>query len=126
MTRFPIFAMTLTLTAFAAAPIGGSSRLTMQVSPTLAYAPARLWIYTKIEKNQENRAIEIIAESEDFYRSSEIELDGDRAPHKTTFEFRGLPAGVYDVKAVLKGVGGRALEVAEAQVRLYEAARTDR
>jgi hypothetical protein len=126
MTRFTVFAMTLTLTAFAAAPTGGSSRLTMQVSPTLAYAPARLWVYTRVESNKENRAIEIIAESEDFYRSSEIELDGDRAPLRTTFEFRGLPAGDYDVKAVLKGAGGRALEVAATQVRLFEATRTDR
>ena len=126
MMRFAVFGLALTLTALAPSSLGGASRLAMKVSPTLAYAPARLWVHTRVERNTENRAIEIIAESEEFYRSSEIQLDGERAPRETTFEIRGLPAGLYDVMAVLKGVGGRKLEMVHTQVTLFEAAQADR
>ena len=54
----------------------------------------------------ENRAVTIVAESDDFYRSSEIPLDGDKAPRTTTFEFRSLPPGIYEVRARLTGAGG--------------------
>jgi len=124
--RFTVFGLAFALTAVAPAPIGGASRLTMRVSPTFASAPAKLWVYTRVEASEENRAIEIVAESEEFYRSSEIELDSERAPRTTVFEFRGLPAGLYDVRAVLKGAGGRELGVAQTQVRLFDAGRTDR
>ncbi|GAC1463493.1 MAG: hypothetical protein PVSMB1_13870 [Gemmatimonadaceae bacterium] len=45
----------------------------------------------------------IVAESIDFYRSSEVELAGDRAPRTTIFEFRSLPPGTYQVTATLIG-----------------------
>jgi hypothetical protein len=121
-----VIGLAFTLAALAPAPIGSSSRLAMRVSPTMASAPARLWVYTRVERDARHRAIEIVAESEEFFRSSEIELDGDRAPRTAVFEFRGLPAGLYDVRAVLKGEGGREIEVAAASVTLFESMRNDR
>jgi hypothetical protein len=88
----------------------------MRVSPSVAFAPANLVVKTMVESNQENRSIEIIAESEEFYRSSEVELDGDRAPRTTIFQFRSLPSGSYRVRAVLRGAGGH--EIAYSQVSL--------
>ena len=64
-----------------------------------------------IEADQDNRAVEIIAESADFYRSSEIQLEGDKAPRTTNFEFRSLPPGTYEVRALLIGTGGRAARI---------------
>jgi hypothetical protein len=92
-----------------AAPLGAGERLKIRVSPSVSFAPANLVVRTMIEANQDNRAIEIVAESDDFYRSSQIELDGDRAPRTTTFEFRSLPGGTYDVTATLIGVSGQTL-----------------
>jgi hypothetical protein len=92
-------------------PLGASERLTIRVSPSVAFAPANLVVRTMVEADRENRAIEIVTESESFYRSSEIQLDGDRAPRTTIFEFKSLPGGVYDVTATLIGVGGKLTSV---------------
>jgi hypothetical protein len=88
-------------------------RLEMAVSPSFAFAPANLVVRTTVEADQNNRAIEIVADSGEFYRSSEIQLDGDRAPRTSVFEFRDLPRGTYRVHATLKGPGGTYI----AQVR---------
>src|SRR5207237_5852904 len=95
-----------------------ADRLAVRVSPAVAFAPANLIVRATVESNQENRSIEIVAESEDFYRSSEIPLDGDRAPRTTMFEFRSLPTGSYQVRAILKGVSGKELASIKAQVNI--------
>jgi hypothetical protein len=91
-------------------------KLSLQVSPAVAFAPANLTIRTMIEADAENRVVTVDLESSEFYRSSEIELDGERAPRTTTLMFRGLPTGVYEVKATLLGPGGQHRAVARQQV----------
>ena len=100
------------------APLGATERLTIRVSPAVAFAPANLVVRTMVEADRENRAIAIVAESESFYRSSEIELDGERAPRTTVLEFRSLPGGMYDVTATLLGSGGRPLTSVHRQVNV--------
>jgi hypothetical protein len=102
----------------AAAPLRASDRLALRVSPTVSFAPANLVVRTTIPANEENRSIEVVAESEDFYRSSEMPLEGDRAPRTTSFEFRSLPTGSYQVRAILKGVSGRELASIVTQVNV--------
>ena len=80
-------------------------RLKLKVSPSVAFAPANLIVRASIEPDAENRAVEVEAESSAFYRSSEIDLDGDRAPRTNTFELRDLPPGTYEVRATLMGPG---------------------
>jgi hypothetical protein len=90
---------------------GARDKLTLRVSPAVSFAPANLVVRATIEADASNRAVEISAESEDFYRSSEIQLDGTSAPRTSRFEFRSLPPGTYEVKAILYGVGGMLAEV---------------
>ena len=85
---------------------GAKEILMLRVSPAVAFAPANLVVRVTIEADSHNRAMLIVAESEHFYRSSEIELNGDSAPRTTRFEFRSLPSGVYEVSAVLNGAAG--------------------
>ena len=87
-------------------PMSAGERIAVKVSPAVAFAPANLVVRTMIEADQDNRAVEIIAESADFYRSSQIQLEGDKAPRTTSFEFRSLPPGTYDVRALLIGADG--------------------
>ena len=87
-------------------PVGAGERMTMKVSPAVAFAPANLVVRTTVEADADNRSIEIVAESPDFYRSSEIQLEGDKAARTTTFEFRSLPSGTYEVRAKLIGPDG--------------------
>jgi hypothetical protein len=88
-----------------ALPLGAGARLSMRVSPSLSFAPANLYVRAMIEADRANRGVEIVAESSDFYRASEIELAGDQAPRTAMFEFRSLPPGTYLVRATLLGHG---------------------
>jgi hypothetical protein len=103
--KLGLFGILMLLTTL---PLGaGQQRMTMKVSPSMAFAPANLIVRAIVEADAQNRAIAIVAESADFYRSSEIQLEGDRAPRTNTFEFRSLPPGNYEVRAALFGADGR-------------------
>jgi hypothetical protein len=106
----------LALLAISAGSVGATERLAIQVSPSVAFAPANLVVRAIVEHDKSNRAIEIIADSPSFYRSSEIQLDGESAPRTTRFEFRSLPSGDYDVRAVLKGSRGQELATSAAHI----------
>src|SRR5262249_11208265 len=97
---------------------GAGERMTLRVSPAVSFAPANLIVRAQIEADADNRAVEIVAESVDFYRSSEIQLDGDKAPRTNTFEFRSLPPGTYEVKATLLGAGGSARALVRQQINV--------
>jgi hypothetical protein len=99
-----------------ALPLGAGERVTMKVAPSVSFAPANLVVRTMVEADANNRAIEVVAESQDFYRSSQIELDGDRAPLTATIEFRNLPSGRYDVKATVIGTSGQPLGFVRREV----------
>jgi hypothetical protein len=103
-----------------AMPVGAGDRLTLKVSPAVSFAPANLVVRTMIEADKENRGMEIVAESADFYRSSEIELDGENAPRTNIFEFRSLPSGTYQVKAVLFDGNGQQRAQVRSQVSVVE------
>jgi hypothetical protein len=101
------------LVAASALPVGAreADRVTIRVSPAVCFAPANLVVRATIAADPDNRAVEIVAESPEFYRSSEIQLDGDRAPRTSQFEFRSLPPGTYEVKAILRGISGERASV---------------
>ena len=65
-----------------------------------------------------NRAVEIIAESHNFYSSSVIQLDGEKAPTTTTVEFRSVPVGLYSVRVIVKGAGGKEVGAARTEVNI--------
>jgi len=100
--------------------VGANEPISMQVSPAWSFAPANLVIRTRLEPDVNNRAMEVIAESSDFYRSSAIQLEGDRAPRTATFEFRSLPAGEYEVTAVVIGTDGQRRALARSRVNVME------
>jgi hypothetical protein len=95
------------LLLLAATPVGAGGRLAISVRPPVAFAPANLIVRAMVEASKDNRAIEIVAESDDFYRSSEVTLDGDAAPRITSIELRSLPPGTYEVNVTLMGANGR-------------------
>ena len=97
--------------------------VSIRVTPAVSFAPANLVIQTRIDPDDGNRAMEVIADSEAFYRSSTIPLEGNRAPKTTRFEFRSLPPGEYDVTAALIGADGRRRALARAHVNVIESGR---
>lgn len=98
--------------------VDGREPLRMRVSPAVAMAPGFLTVRVSVEAAAENRSLQVVAESPDFYRSSEIQLDGAQAAPLAVFEFRNLPSGLYQVTGVLVGVSGpRATAVGLAKVQ---------
>ena len=108
------------LTCSVAMPVGAgeSDRMTLRVSPAVAFAPANLVVRATIPSSEYNRTVEIIAESEDFYRSSQNQLSGDQAPRTSLFEFRSLPPGSYEVRAIVRGSHGEARGTARQQINV--------
>jgi hypothetical protein len=102
--------------------ITANERLSIRVSPKVSFAPANMVVRTSIGPDAFNRAVEVVADSDSdqFYRSSLVQLDGDRAPRTGIFEFRSLPPGEYEVKAVLIGADGRARAIARTSVNVVE------
>ena len=93
------------------------------MSPAFSFAPANLVIRASVEPDAQNRSIEVIADSEQFYRSSLIQLEGDRAPKTMMFEFRSLPPGDYQLTATVNGPAGQLRSVTHATVTVFEGGR---
>ena len=77
--------------------------IAVRVTPHISLEPATLNIDLIVERNSNNRALQLSVESENYYRSSLVQLDGDDAPRVTTMRYGSVPAGSYEVKATLLG-----------------------
>ena len=88
-------------------PLGAAAPLAIKVSPTVSFAPAQFFVQAHVQIDRENRALEIVADSPDYYRSSTIQLNGQEAPLTTLVELRNVPRGEYEVTARLYGLSGR-------------------
>lgn len=94
----------------------GGEQLRIAASPAVSFAPSTVDIRARVVPNAENRALEVIAESEDFYRSSLMSLEGEQAPGTIMFAFRGLPGGEYVISGILTDGSGRQLAIARQQL----------
>jgi hypothetical protein len=110
----------LTLTGAPTNFVAANEPLSIRVSPAVAFAPANLIVRTRIDPDLYNRALEVVAESVGFYRSSTVQLEGNRAPKTTAFEFRSLPPGDYEVRAAVIGADGQPKAIARAQAHVVE------
>ena len=70
-------------------------------------APATLVVDAVAEKDPANRAVQIQVDSQGYYRSSTMQLDGDEAPRTTTVRYEGVPGGSYEVRVTLFGSDGK-------------------
>ena len=79
-----------------------TEKLSLRVTPNVSSAPSNVIVQATVAKNPANRWLSIEADSGTFYRSSAIQLDGDKAPTVTEIRLSSLPSGEYNVSAVLK------------------------
>lgn len=106
MKGFAILAGVLLLGAM---PSESGTAVELHVTPKMAFAPADLLIRASVDANAANRKLEVIAESKDYYRSSEIQLDGEEAARTSLVAFRSLPGGEYTVHVIVRGSRGEIL-----------------
>lgn len=112
--------LVLMMVLLAAAPMRAGDRLALSVSPSMAFEPADVTIRAMIAHSPENRSVEIIAESSDFYRSSIVPLDGESAPKMTMVSYRSLPSGDYTVRVIVRGSRGQQLGWVERVARIVD------
>ena len=99
------------------APVGGAESLQIKVSPMQSFAPANLYVRLSIEPNANNRVVSIVAESEEYFRSSEVALEGDQGPRTVIVQFRSVPGGQYEVRGTVGDAMGN--QVANARQSVF-------
>jgi hypothetical protein len=102
----------------------GDVPLTMTVAPHLSFAPADLRVRLDVTPNARNRSLVVVAESDEFYRSSERPLDAEDAPRSFTIQFRGLPPGEYLVSSEVKDADGGRCAFVHQEIRVLAGAAT--
>jgi len=83
------------------------------VTPSFGVAPALIRIDAAVTPHTDNRAVEFVADSMEYYRSSRVEMDGSTAPSSLPVECPAVPAGEYDVRVALVGCHGTRAELVE-------------
>ena len=76
-------------------------KLQLQVTPAVSMAPASVIVRAIVEHDADNRSLEIVADSEGFYRRSVVDLDGAQAPKVNELRLVDVPGGEYDITATL-------------------------
>jgi hypothetical protein len=87
-------------------------------SPTFAFAPALVRVRVRVEPNAANRTLTITADSDGYYRSSLIELEGDTSERTFFVEFKRVPAGQYQLSAVVRNGSGENVAAATQGVSI--------
>jgi hypothetical protein len=100
--RITLAAVTIIGLIYASGATDANEKLSLRVTPNVSSAPSTVVVKATVAKLAENRWLHIEADSGSFYRSSAIELDGDRAPLVTEIRLNNLPSGEYTVAAVLR------------------------
>jgi hypothetical protein len=80
--------------------------LTLQITPRFSNAPAMVRSRVHVVPNTENRVLRLSVDSERYYRSSDIYLDGDLAAESHWLDWKSLPAGRYEFVATVLGPSG--------------------
>ncbi len=95
--------VTLALSAPAASE---GRRLSIRVSPAVAFAPALLTIRTMMEPSEDARRLSIEVDSFSFSTSSEIPLEGKDSPRMRIIQLKNVPSGLYEIRAAVIGSTG--------------------
>ena len=110
--------MTVLLLALGATGPKAQEPVRIAASPTFAFAPALLRVRVRVEPNAANRTLTITADSDGYYRSSLIELEGDTSEKTFFVEFKRVPAGQYQLSAVVRNGSREDLAVATQGVSI--------
>ena len=86
--------------------LGAEQALSLRVTPPVADAPADVLITVTVERNTENRELVVEDDSENYYRSSAVQLEGDKAARTHFLVFRELPPGRHRISAAVRGTIG--------------------
>lgn len=92
-----------TLLAQPATVQAANDELTVRLPSFLMRSASLLRAQVWIPRDQDNRVLRITLDSGTFYRSSDVPLEGERAPQSHTLVWHALPPGAYEVTIELVG-----------------------
>jgi hypothetical protein len=122
-TRPLLLSLVLWLIGITPAPADSNATnaptLALKVTPRFAFAPADVSFTATVPRDPENRALSVAVDSGAFYRATTIQLDGSAGPVLNSVFWKGLPAGQYDVQAVLMGTRGTRAVVRKS-IQIYD------
>lgn len=85
---------------------GSDEVVELRLTATFALAPASVGSVIKVPHHADNRLLRVIADSEDYYRSSDISLEGSSAALSHVVWFKEMPAGRYNIEVTVYGTQG--------------------
>jgi hypothetical protein len=78
----------------------------LRLATRFAMAPASLQSLVRIPTHPDNRRLRVLVDGDQYYRSSDTQLDGVDAAKHYFFTWHGLPPGSYSVVAIVYGEHG--------------------
>jgi hypothetical protein len=80
---------------------GTERPVVLRVTPQAAASPATIRVTAEVVPDEDNRELRLVVDATAFYSSSTVMLDGGEAPRTHSTVLKGLPAGTYEVRAVV-------------------------
>lgn len=78
----------------------------VSITPVVAFAGADMKVTVRVQPDAGNRRLQLSVDAPTFYASTERQLDGVDGARAHTFNLHELPAGDYQIVAVLEGSDG--------------------
>ena len=82
-----------------------ADELTLRLTPRFVSAPGYLRSLIRVAPHEANRTLRVEIDSDGYYRSSDIQLDGASAPTSHFVDWKEVPAGKYDLRVSVLGAG---------------------
>ena|SRR5437867_7484253 len=100
----------------AATKVDGSpvKRLMVRLNARFGVQGSDMRALVQVEKNSINRLLRIVVDSENYYRSSDVPLDGEQSAVSHFFTLNNLPAGSYAFLAIVYDRSGERSRVEQS------------
>ena len=97
------------------------SPLRLRLMAHIVSAPSDFSGLVRVTPNADYRLLRVVLDSDNFYRSSDIQLEGDRSPRTHFLQWRSLPAGTYRIVVTVFGTQGPRTQVTQEFLVVGEA-----
>jgi len=92
------------------APANTPKPIEVTAAPRIALAPSDVRVRIRVEPHTENRLLVVVLAGDNYYRSSQIPLDGDKEATTHERSYIGVRApGHYMISAILQRQGEKVL-----------------
>ncbi len=86
--------------------LADNPKLTVRVTPLILLTRSDARGIVTVPRHHDNRVLRVILESDDYFSTSDIQLDGEDAAQNHLLYWRGLPPGSYSVTVEVYGSAG--------------------